>query len=252
MAKKFWGFLVQLVMILSLVTTGFITPASAETVPYADIGVLTSFTEVGGDGDQPLNSNSLFVQIVDDRRLADMCVFNFIPSVSGDYSNSTAINQALEAERYTKLGYGKTCVAAYSHGGQSIYFMDMTVVDELFLIDATSKIQKVCDNPDTVGTTWADWIIAVAANGTNVHIYATNDSRDISTGSRNAISNIERYASNNSYRAMKGVVLQKVGEGSYVVSCNGKVGTIECVFLGGTHEQACVNAARYIFPVVGT
>ncbi len=242
MAKKFMEFM-ALVMTVVLVTTFTVTPALA--LPREQI----TFVLIGGDGDSPGNFNNLFSQTSMGDHLDDLCTTRFVESISGDYSNSTAQQQARLAERYLSNATGYRFLAAYSHGGQSAYFVNLENVNEIFLLDACAKIQGICNNPATCGDVWSKWVISAAASGVTVHIFATDGKRDISRASVNAVNLIYRY-SNSGYHK-KGISIINVGNGNYQVLVNGmSAGNIEAVCIGGDHGQACINSANYVFDAI--
>lgn len=245
MAKKPMYFM-ALVMIVVLVTSFTITPVLAEQQEQL------TFVLIGGDNDSPGNFNNLFEQTsVDGIYLNDLCTTKFVESVSGDYSNSTAQKQAMIAEKYLSNANEYGFLAAYSHGGQSAYFMNMNNVNEVFLFDACSKIQGICNDPNSCGDIWSKWATSLAATGITVHIYATDGERDISKASTNAVNLIQRYSING--YPEKGIEVVETGDCLYQVYVDHvPAGTIEAVNVGGDHGYACINSAKYVFTAVGT
>ena len=223
---------------------------SAITVPaQAAVGKGVNFVLIGGDGDSLRNPNNLFLQKVGNYSVESLCErLEFVRSIKGDYSIKTAMQQGNIAEGYLANLKGYNCVGGFSHGGESLFYLDMSNVNEVFLFDACTKIPKVCNTPETCGRSWSEWAINQAANGINVHIYASNDgSTDIAFASRNTINNLDSYSNDPSYLSSNGYAIIKLGEGLYQVCSEVSLGgTIEAVNVGGYHGKTCVNAIKNV------
>lgn len=234
MAKNVQRFL-ALAVIAILVITITIMPASARQ--------RYNFILIGGDGDNPRNDNNLYRQSVNGYLVSDLCDTTFVNSVSGDYSNETAQKQALIAERALSTD-AINIVAAYSHGGQSLYFMNLSKVSDVFLFDACAKIRGVCNNPDTCSETWFQWIVNLAKRGVNVHLFATDGKRDISRASAYTVNSIYEFSKNSRSKKLR---IEFLGKGVFQVFVNGEAsGIIEAVNVGQDHGAACINAAPFL------
>ena len=235
-------------IILALVLTVLLTIVSTVTPALAEMQEI-NFVLIGGDGDSPSNWNNLFQQSINGHLLSDYCTTKFIESVSGDYSNDTAKQQGRIAEHYLSDSY-YNCLAGFSHGGQSVFFMNLEKVNEIFLFDACAKIQQKCNDPKTCGDVWAKWAISAAAKGINLHIYATNGENDISVASQNTIYNIKNYGKTFS---IDGITLEKYSDNIYFLYKDGEYCSyIEVKNVGGIHGEACIKSAKYVFSIVGS
>lgn len=235
--------LFTMVLVMVLCITAIAVPAQAARDKSMN------FVLIGGDGDSLRNPNNLFLQKVGDYSIESFCEkLEFVRSVKGDYSIKTAMQQGNIAENYLANLDGYNCVGGFSHGGESLFYLDMSNVDEVFLFDACTKIPKVCNNPETCGQSWSEWAINQAANGINVHIYASNDgSTDIAFASRNAIKNLDNYSNDPCYLSANGYAIVKLEEGLYQVISEASIGgTIEAINVGGFHGKTCVNAIRNV------
>ena len=221
---------------------------------HGEQAVTTFFTLIGGDGDAVSHNNNLFKQKSNGEKLGDFCTLKFVYSVSGDYTNETAKNRADVAKKAISenLGlYDKYAIAAFSHGGQSLFFMTDTPCTEIFLLEATTRIPGICNDPESIGENWSKKIVEFASQGRNVHIYASGDNENISKGSRRTIEYIESYAQSGS--VIDGFFVQKVCEGEYVVcdSTYGEIcGNIFTQVVGGRHGNTCIAAAPDIIATI--
>lgn len=235
--------LFTMVLVVMLCISAITVPAQAAT----DGGV--NFVLIGGDGDSLKSDNNLFRQKVGHYTMDYFCKrLEFVRSIKGDYTIETAKQQGRIAENYLASFEGFNCVGGFSHGGESLFYLDMSNVDEIFLFDACTKIPKVCNTPETCGVSWSEWAIRLAASGINVHVYASNDgSTDISLATRNVIKNLDDYSNDPYYSSTTGYAIVKLDDGLYQVCSGASIGgTIEAVNVGGYHGKTCVNAIRNV------
>lgn len=235
---KIGRILIVLAIIVGLLVSPNMVQAHADTVT-------SYFVLIGGDGDAVSHKNNLFAQRLDGETLGTYCTTQFVRSISGDYTNETAQKQARVAEKEINSNlpnYDRFAIAAFSHGGQSLYFMTDTPCTDIFLLEATTRIPGVCNDADTIGVKWAERVILFASQGRHVHVYASGDNENISRGSRKVIQNIELYSTTENYRSESGMMILKISEGEYAVCDSNGVprGLISTKIVGGTHGNTCV------------
>lgn len=185
---------------------------------------------IGGDSDTEESKNNLFRNIqLSYEAFADAEIF-FVKSAGRDYSNAAALERTETASGYLSDD-GLNVVGGYSHGGQSIFFMDMEKISDIFLIDACVSIGGKCSNPEKCGEVWADWIISTVRQGVTVHLLVSIGKHDEPSGAKFALANLKKTAE-------KDPVLIAQDNGWYcVLDENGnELGQIETALLAGNHK----------------
>ena len=191
---------------------------------------------IGGDADYEECANNIPRNILlHHEDLQDRAEAFFVRSANKDYSNSKA-QKVLQASEKNISPDGINVVVAYSHGGQSAFFMDVEAdrVSEVFLLDACVHIGGKTRNDQAKGTVWAQWIVDTAKKGVNVHVFASIGKHDEPSGSKYAIANLGEMAEQDR-------LLEAAGEGLYLVlDANGNtVSSIETGLWEGTHKTIC-------------
>ena len=133
---------------------------------------------IGGDSDTEEGKNNLFRNMmISHEAFQEGAEAFFIKSAGRDYSNAAAI-----------------VVGGYSHGGQSIFFMEMDKISDLYLIDACVSIGGKCSEPEKNGIVWADWILSTARQGVTVHLLVSIGKHDEPSGAKFALKNLKKAA----------------------------------------------------------
>ena len=189
---------------------------------------------IGGDGDLIESSNNIFRNILlSHEELQDRMEAFFVRSVKGRYDNATAIKQKNEM-----LGYispdRRNIVAGFSHGGQSVYFLETDHVSDIFLMDACVSIGGKCAEPVSCGKVWAQWIIDTAKKGIDLHIFASRGKHNEPSGAKNAIVNLEKIAEeDNSVEALEAGLYRVLDESG------NELARIEASILEINHREIC-------------
>ena len=196
-----------------------------------------SLVFMGGDGDVEESPNNVFRNILrHHRELQDRAETFLIRSYKNDYSNGTAIKQArLAEEKFSPDGINM--VAAFSHGGQSVYFMNLDSVTDVFLFDACVSIGGKCTgtNYEAKGRVWTEWVLETARKGINVHFF-------VSIGKHNEPSGDKIVLKKLAAAAEEDKTLEALENGWYrVLNKKGKeIARIETALLEGTHKDICI------------
>ena len=128
---------------------------------------------IGGDADIEDGPNNTFRNLLlHHEDLRENAENFFIKSTMRDYTNKTAQVHTAEAEACLSPE-AVNVVCGYSHGGQSVFFMNTDLVRDLWLFDACVSIGGKCSNPTSNGKVWAEWIIETAKKGVNLHVFAS-------------------------------------------------------------------------------
>ena len=183
--------------------------------------------------------------------ISDFCTTEFVYSIWEDDSNEAAEGQGKIAQDAINKadGYSRYELAAFSHGGQSVYFMDNTHCNDIFILDATTTIRGYSKDTGVVSSIWSEKIINLAAEGTNIYVFASSCDYRISINCRATINKIDSYARKTAN--LYGTVIRKIGENEYeVTSIDGTVGYIYTYVLGGMHGDICIRSAPYIMEVL--
>ena len=221
-----------------------LVPASAET------GKL-SLIFLAGDGDVEESPNNIFRNIlIDYEDLQDRAEAFLIRSYKNDYSNATAIKQAELAEKNVSPD-GINVVAGYSHGGQSVYFMNLEGVSDVFLFDACVSIGGKCSGKDyeAKGRVWTEWLLETAREGINIHFYVSIGKHNEPSGDKVVLEKLEAAAEEDA-------TLEALGDGLYrVLDVNGnEIAQIETALLEGTHKDICITTeervAQYLYTLL--
>ena len=230
-------------MLIPAIICAFLTAAAAET------GRL-NLVMIGGDGDLETGNNNIFRNILFQHEdLQDDAEAFFVRSVKGDYTNATAI-QRKELAAQCLSADGVNVIAGFSHGGQSVYFLETDNISDIFLMDACVSIGGKCSNPDSCGKVWAEWIIDTAKKGVNLHVFASKGKHDEPSGTKNAIRYLEEIATEDA-------AVVNLEDGWYRTSCEngGKTALIETAVLEGTHKDICITVeervAQYLYTLLG-
>ena len=159
----------------------------------------------------------------------------FVRSTMKNYSNSKAKEHAEEAKAFLSPDR-MNIVCAYSHGGQTAFFMETELVRDLYLFDACVAVQGKGDGIDAKGRYWAEWFIETAKKGVNLHVFASKGKRDTPTGTKNAIKNLALYPENDDR-------VTSPEEGQYVIldESGKEIARIETDILEGTHKDICIR-----------
>lgn len=207
---------------------------------------------IGGDADYEECANNIPRNILlHHEDLQDKAEAFFVRAANKDYSNATAQKQLKFAEKNISPD-GINVLIAYSHGGQSAFFMDMIAdrITDVFLMDACVHIGGKTKDDKTKGTVWAQWIIDTAKLGVNVHLFASIGKHNEPSGSKYAISALEE-------RAAEDDSLVVLEEGRYQVLDDGgnPVAEIETGLLEGNHKTICTDiedhVAEYLYKLLG-
>ena len=198
---------------------------------------------IGGDADYEECANNIPRNILlHHEDLQDRAEAFFVRSANKDYSNAKA-QKVLQASEKNISPDGINVVVAYSHGGQSAFFMDVEAdrITEVFLLDACVHIGGKTRNNEAKGTVWAQWIVDTAKKGVNVHVYASIGNRDEPTGSKYAIADLAEMAEQDKS-------LEAAGEGWYLVlgGDGDPVASIETGLWEGTHKTICTVTEDHI------
>lgn len=191
---------------------------------------------IGGDADTEDGPNNTFRNLlIHHEDLAEQAENFFIKSTMRDYTNKTAQKHTEEAEALLSPETVNV-VCGYSHGGQSVFFVNTDLVRDIWLFDACVSIGGKCSNPTSNGKVWAEWIIETAKKGVNLHVFASRGKHNEPSGAKNAIQNLEKVPESDP-------AVTSPEEGVYVVrNENGKeIARIETAILEGTHKDICVT-----------
>lgn len=192
---------------------------------------------IGGDGDVEGSPNDVFSHIVaKHEELRDRAETFLVRSFKNDYSNATAIKQAKLAENCLSPD-GINAVAAYSHGGQSVYFMNLEGVTDVFLLDACVSIGGKCSGKDyeAKGRVWAEWVLETARKGIRVHCYVTVGKHNEPSGDKIMLQKLQAAAEEDpALEALDGGVYRVLDEDG------SEIAQIETALLDGTHKDICV------------
>ena len=192
---------------------------------------------IGGDGDHEDSPNNVFRNILDRHgEFGDQAEAFFVRSKKNDYSNKTA-------QKWTKMMQedlspdGINIVAAFSHGGQSVYFLDTATVRDLFLFDACVSIGGKCQGPVPCGQFWSQWIVDTAKTGVHLHLYASAGKKDEPSGSKYAVEGIAQIA-------QEDPAVEDLGDGCYRIldEDGSEVSLVETFIREGTHRDICPSA----------
>ena len=198
---------------------------------------------IGGDADYPECHNNIPRNILlHHEELQDRMEGSYVRSVNRDYSNATALKVLKMSEKNLSPD-GTNVVIAYSHGGQSAYFMDMVAdrITDVYLIDACVGIGGKCSDDRSKGIVWAQWFVDTARLGVNVHVFTLIGKPGKPTGAKNALANLEKAAEEDD-------TLVALGDGWYqVLDENGNtVAKIETGLMEGTHKTICNDIEDHI------
>ena len=186
---------------------------------------------IGGDSDTEEGKNNLFRNMmISHEAFQEGAAAFFIKSAGRDYSNAAAIERTKAAEALLEDG-SLNVVGGYSHGGQSIFFMEMDQISDLYLIDACVSIGGKCSEPEKNGIVWADWILTTARQGVTVHLLVSIGKHDEPSGAKFALKNLKKAAE-------KDPLLEAQEDGWYrVLDENGnELGRIETALLDSNHK----------------
>lgn len=191
---------------------------------------------IGGDADTEDGPNNTFRNLlIHHEDLQESAEDFFVKSTMRDYSNKTAQKHTGEAEAFFSPE-AINVVCGYSHGGQSVFFMNMDLVSDVWLFDACVSIGGKCSDPKSNGRVWAEWIVETAKKGVNLHIFASKGKHNEPSGAKNAIKNLEKVPETDPS-------VTSPEEGVYIVRDeNGnETARIETAILEGTHKDICVT-----------
>ena len=172
----------------------------------------------------------------------------FVRSTMKNYTNKVAQEHAKEAKRFLSPDR-VNIVCAYSHGGQTAFFMETELVRDLYMFDACVAVQGKGDGIDAKGRYWAEWFIETAKKGVNLHVFASRGKRDAPSGTKNAIRDLAQYPE-------KDDRVVSTEDGQYtILDGNGKeIARIETAILEGTHKDICVRIedrlAEYVYALI--
>lgn len=201
----------------------------------------THLVFIGGDADYEECKNNIFRNmLIHNEMLQSEAEAFFVKSANKDYSNATAIQRTKEAEKFLS-GEDRNVVAGYSHGGQSVFFLEAENISDIYLLDACVSIGGKCANPVSCGNVWSEWIIATAGKGINVHCYASIGKHDEPSGAKNAIRLIQE-------RSVQDASLVDLGNGWYQVvdQDQNEAALIELLLTEGTHKDICITTEERI------
>ena len=149
---------------------------------------------IGGDSDTEESKNNLFRNILlNNEAFQEGAEAFFIKSAGRDYSNAAAIQRTETATGYLSEDC-MNVVGGYSHGGQSIFFLEMDKISDIYLIDACVSIGGKCSEPEKNGVVWADWIVSTVRQGVNVHLLVSIGKHDEPSGAKYALTNLKKQA----------------------------------------------------------
>ena len=191
---------------------------------------------IGGDADTEDGANNTFRNLLLHHEDLQGSAENFfVKSTMRDYSNKTAQKHTEEAEAFLSPE-ALNVVCGYSHGGQSVFFMSMDLVRDVWLFDACVSIGGKCSNPKANGKVWAEWIVETAKKGVNLHVFASRGKHNEPSGAKNAIKNLEKVPETD-----PSVISPE--EGIYIVrdESGKEIARIETAVLEGTHKDICVT-----------
>ena len=101
---------------------------------------------IGGDSDTEEGKNNLFRNMmISHEAFQEGAEAFFIKSAGRDYSNAAAIERTKAAEALLEDG-SLNVVGGYSHGGQSIFFMEMDKISDLYLIDTPADQKLIIED----------------------------------------------------------------------------------------------------------
>jgi len=225
------------IILVLVLACAWLVPASA------DPGKLY-LVFLAGDGDVEDSPNFVFRNILMAHEdLQDRAEAFLVRSYKNDYSNGTAIKQAQLGESSLPPD-GINVVAAYSHGGQSLYFMNLDNVTDVYLLDACVSIGGKCSGKDyqAKGRVWTEWILETARRGIRVHFYVSVGKHNEPSGDKIVLKILETMIEENDE------TLAALGDGQYqVLDENGEpVGLIDTALLEGTHKDICIITADRI------
>lgn len=186
---------------------------------------------IGGDSDTEEGKNNLFRNMmISHEAFQEGAEAFFIKSAGRDYSNAAAIERTKAAEALLEDG-SLNVVGGYSHGGQSIFFMEMDQISDLYLIDACVSIGGKCSEPEKNGIVWADWILSTARQGVTVHLLVSIGKHDEPSGAKFALKNLKKAAE-------KDPLLEAQEDGWYRVldENRNELGRIETALLDSNHK----------------
>ena len=225
MKRTLWTAILALLLALACLAA-----ATAETEKL-------TLVMIGGDGDHEDSPNNVFRSILArHEEFSGRAEAFFFRSKRNDYSNKTAM-------QWTKMMQdalspdGINIVAAFSHGGQSVYFLDTETVRDLFLFDACVSIGGKGQGPVPSGKNWSRWIVDRAKTGVRFHLYASIGKHDEPSGAKYAIAGIAQIA-------QEDPALEDLGDGQYRVldEAGNEVSLIETFLLEGNHRNICPSA----------
>ena len=211
-----------------------------------------SMVFLGGDGDIEESPNNVFRNILRHHEdLRDKGDTFLIRSYKNDYSNGTAMQQARLAEKNLSAD-GINVVAGFSHGGQSVYFMNLDNVTDVFLFDSCVSIGGKCSgtNYEAKGRVWSEWMLETARKGINVHFFVSIGKHNEPSGDKIALKKLAAAAEEDE-------TLEALDDGWYrVLNKKGKeIARIETALLQGTHKDICIitedRVARRLYELLG-
>ena len=142
-ARRFWCGMFLLVLLCACLSAG----AKGKKI---------NLIFIGGDADVEDGPNNTFRNLLlHHEDLQENAEHFFIKSTMRDYTNKTAQIHTGEAEAYLSPE-AVNVVCGYSHGGQSVFFMNMDLVRDIWLFDACVSIGGKCSNPTSNGKVWAE------------------------------------------------------------------------------------------------
>ncbi len=198
---------------------------------------------IGGDADfEECDNNVPRNILLHHEDLQDRAEAFFVRAAMRDYSNATAL-KVLESAEKNLSPDGINVAIGYSHGGQSVFFMDMEAdrVTEVFLLDACVSIGGKCSDNPSKGRVWAQWVVDTARKGVNVHLFASIGKHNEQSGAKIAIANLEKAAGEDD-------MLVPLGDGKYQVTdeAGNPLGMIETGLLEGNHKTICNDIEDHI------
>ena len=191
---------------------------------------------IGGDADIEAGENNTFRNILLHHEDLPAEAF-FVKSTMRDYTNATAKIHTGEAQACLSSD-GINVVAGYSHGGQSVFFMDTAGISDIFLFDACVSIGGKCSNPTSNGKVWAEWIVDTAKKGISLHVFASRGKHNEPSGAKNAIANLKKVPG-------KDPCVIPLEDGQYEITddSGNRIALIETAILEGTtHKDICIHA----------
>ena len=199
-------------------------------------GEMLNLIFIGGDADREEGANNICRNLLEHHEdLREQVETFFVRSTMNDYTNTTAMKHAEEVKDH--LSPDRTnIVCAYSHGGQTAFFLETELVRDLYIFDACVAVQGKGDGADAKGRYWAEWFIETAKKGVNLHIFASKGKHDEYTGTKNAIKNLAQYPETDD-------CVVSTGEGLYRIldRSGNEIARIETAVLDGTHKDICIR-----------